>query len=76
MTIENSVQATLASWQARVEEVRQRRLERGGGHAGLAHLHQVQGKTGLQVMTPCWKANCPTFESPTLSPWRRRPTRS
>ena len=51
MTIENTVQTTLNAWQAQLEDIRRRRIERGGGHAGLAKPHQVLGKTGLQVMT-------------------------
>ena len=54
MTNENTAQATLNAWQAQLQQVRQRRLDRGGGHAGLAHLHQAQGKTGLrQVANLC-----------------------
>lgn len=34
MSIENTVEVTLSAWQAQLEQVRQRRLERGGGHAG------------------------------------------
>ena len=59
MTNENTTQATLNAWQARLEQVRQRRLDRGGGHAGLAQLHQVQGKTGLQVMTALLEGHLP-----------------
>jgi hypothetical protein len=51
MTIDDTAQATLNAWQAQLAQVRQRRLARGGGHASLAHLHQAQGMTGLQVMT-------------------------
>lgn len=51
MTNETTTQASLEAWQAQLAQVRQRRLERGGGRAGLAQPHQVQGKTGLQVMT-------------------------
>lgn len=51
MPIDNSAQATLNAWQAQLEDVRRRRVERGGGHAGLAKPEQVLGKTGLQVMT-------------------------
>lgn len=59
MTTENTVEATLNAWQTQLEQVRQRRLERGGGHAGLAHLHQVQGRTGLQVMTALLEGDLP-----------------
>ena len=47
MQTESNVQDTLNAWQAQLEEVRRRRVERGGGHAGLAKPHQVLGKTGL-----------------------------
>lgn len=59
MTNDNTTQATLNAWQTQLEQVRQRRLARGGGHAGLAHLHQVQGKTGLQVMTALLDGDLP-----------------
>lgn len=51
MEIDNMVEATLNAWHAQLAQVRQRRLERGGGYAGLASPQQMQGKTGLQVMT-------------------------
>jgi hypothetical protein len=51
MQTDSTVQATLNAWQAQLEDVRRRRVERGGGHAGLAKPQQVLGKTGLQVMT-------------------------
>ena len=47
MDVENSVDATLNAWQAQLDQVRRRRLERGGGHAGLADPKQIQGMTGL-----------------------------
>jgi uncharacterized protein (TIGR00369 family) len=59
MTNESTTQATLIAWQSQLEQVRQRRLDRGGGHAGLAHLHQVQGMTGLQVMTALLEGDLP-----------------
>jgi hypothetical protein len=46
MQTENTVEATLNAWQTQLEEVRRRRLGPGGGEAGLAKPHQVQGKTG------------------------------
>jgi uncharacterized protein (TIGR00369 family) len=59
MTNENTAEARLNAWQAQPAQVRQRRLDRGGGHAGLSHLHQVQGKTGLQVMTALLEGDLP-----------------
>ena len=59
MTPENTVEATLNAWQAQLEQVRQRRLQRGGGRAGLAHPQQVQGKTGLEVMTALLEGDLP-----------------
>ncbi|MBY0233370.1 MAG: PaaI family thioesterase [Burkholderiaceae bacterium] len=59
MTNENTTQATLDAWQAQLDQVRQRRLARGGGKAGLAQPHQVQGKTGLQVMTALLEGDLP-----------------
>jgi len=67
MTNENTAQATLNAWQAQLQQVRQRRLDRGGGHAGPAPLHQVQGKTGLQVMTALLEGDCLTRTWPTPS---------
>jgi hypothetical protein len=37
----NTVEATLQAWQQQVDQVRHRRRERGGGHAGLAGPEQV-----------------------------------
>ncbi len=51
MQTEDTVEVTANTWQSQLDAVRQRRLERGGGKAGLAKPHQVQGLTGLQVMT-------------------------
>ncbi len=59
MQTESTVQATLNAWQAQLENVRRRRVERGGGHAGLAKPQQVLGKTGLQVMTALLEGELP-----------------
>ena len=59
MNNENPVEATLNAWQAQLEEVRRRRLKRGDGRAGLASPQQVQGKTGLQVMTALLEGDLP-----------------
>jgi len=59
MTFETSTQATLNAWQAQLDQVRQRRLARGGGQAGLAHPQQLHGKTGLQVMTALLEGDLP-----------------
>ena len=59
MNTEKTVQATLNAWQAQLDDVRRRRVERGGGHAGLAKPHQVLGKTGLQVMTALLEGEIP-----------------
>jgi uncharacterized protein (TIGR00369 family) len=59
MQTENTVEATLSAWQAQLEDVRRRRVERGGGHAGLAKPQQVLGKTGLQVMTALLEGELP-----------------
>ena len=59
MHAENTVEATLNAWQAQLEDVRRRRLERGGGHAGLAKPQQLLGKTGLQVMTALLEGELP-----------------
>ena len=50
MNTETTAETTANAWQAQLEEVRRRRVERGGGHAGLAKAQQVVGMTGLQVM--------------------------
>jgi hypothetical protein len=42
----NTVEATLQAWQQQVDQVRHRRRERGGGHAGLAGPEQVLGPDG------------------------------
>ena len=34
MQTENTVEATLNAWQAQLDDIRRRRVERGGGHAG------------------------------------------
>ncbi len=59
MSSENTVQATLNAWQAQLEDVRRRRVERSGGHAGLPQPQQVIGKTGLQVMTAILEGELP-----------------
>ena len=59
MNIENAVDDTLRAWNAQVAEVRQRQLSRGGGKAGLASPAQVEGKTGLQVMTALLQGDLP-----------------
>lgn len=59
MQTESTVQATLNAWQAQLEDVRRRRVERGGGHAGLVKPQQVIGKTGLQVMTDLLEGELP-----------------
>ena len=58
-TAASSRWATSSAWQAQLEEVRRRRFERGGGHAGLAKPQQVLGKTGLQVMTALLEGELP-----------------
>jgi uncharacterized protein (TIGR00369 family) len=50
MKPEHTVEATLIHWQKQLEDVRHRRVERGG-QAGVVQAHQMQGQTGLQVMT-------------------------
>lgn len=59
MQKENNVEATLKAWQSQLTQVRQRRIERGGGHAGLARPEQIHGKTGLQVMTALLEGDLP-----------------
>ena len=59
MQTENTVEATLNAWQTQLEAVRRQRLERGGGQAGLAKPQQVQGKTGLEVMTAILQGDLP-----------------
>lgn len=59
MTDENKTQATLDAWMAQVDQVRQRRQQRGGGQAGLARPHQLEGKSGLQVMTALLEGELP-----------------
>ena len=59
MKIENAVDDTLRAWNAQVAEVRQRQLSRGGRKAGLASPAQVEGKTGLQVMTALLHGDLP-----------------
>jgi uncharacterized protein (TIGR00369 family) len=46
---ETTAQATLAQWNAQMDEVRSRMLA-GGGKPGLARPEMVAGKTGLQTM--------------------------
>lgn len=59
MQTDTTAEVTLKSWQTQLEEVRQRRIERGGGQAGLAKPQQVAGKTGLQVMTALLEGELP-----------------
>lgn len=59
MNTENTVEATLKAWQMQMDDVRRRRVERGGGHAGFAKPAQVMGKTGLQVMTALLEGDIP-----------------
>jgi uncharacterized protein (TIGR00369 family) len=59
MNQESSIENTLNAWQTQLDAVRRRRLERGGGHAGLPQAHQLQGKTGLQVMTGILEGDLP-----------------
>ncbi len=59
MNTENTAETTLNAWQAQLEEVRRRRVERGGGHAGLAKPQQVVGMTGLQVMKALLEGDLP-----------------
>ena len=59
MQTEKTVEATLNAWQAQLDDIRRRRVERGGGHAGLAKPQQVLGKTGLQVMTALLEGELP-----------------
>lgn len=56
---DNTIKATLQAWQQQVEQVRQRRCERGGRHAGLAKPEQVRGLTGLQAMTALLEGDLP-----------------
>lgn len=53
------IEATLDTWQRQLEQVRQRRLERGIVKPGLARPEQVQGLTGLQVMTALLEGELP-----------------
>lgn len=59
MTDARTIEATLDNWQRELEQIRQRRRDRGGGHAGLARPDQVQGLTGLQVMTAILEGHVP-----------------
>ena len=59
MQTENTVEATLKAWQAQLEDVRRRRVDRGGGQAGLAKPQQVFGKSGLEVMTALLEGELP-----------------
>jgi uncharacterized protein (TIGR00369 family) len=59
MNTENTAETTLNAWQAQLEEVRRRRVERGGGLAGLAKPQQVVGMTGLQVMKALLEGDLP-----------------
>jgi uncharacterized protein (TIGR00369 family) len=55
----DTIESTLNAWQEQLDQIRQRRRERGGGHAGLARADQVQGLTGLQVMTALLEGDLP-----------------
>lgn len=59
MHFENTVQPLQETWQTQVADIRRRRVERGGGYAGLAKPEQVMGKTGLQVMTALLEGDLP-----------------
>lgn len=59
MQHDSTVESTLNAWQAQLEQVRKQRIERGGGHAGLADPRRVQGKTGLQVMMALLEGELP-----------------
>lgn len=59
MKIETTIETTLNAWQTQLEAVRRRRVERGGGLAGLAISEQVMGKTGLQIMTALLEGDLP-----------------
>lgn len=59
MQTESTIEATLKVWQSPLDPIRHRRVERGGGHAGLAKPQQVMGKTGLQVMTALLEGEIP-----------------
>ncbi|QCX50783.1 PaaI family thioesterase [Ralstonia pseudosolanacearum] len=59
MTNDNSASETLRAWNVQMEQVRQRRLDRGDGKAGLASPEQVKGMTGLRVMTALLNGDLP-----------------
>ncbi len=59
MNTENTAETTFKAWQAQLEQVRRRRVERGGGQAGLAKPQQVVGMTGLQVMKALLEGDLP-----------------
>ena len=59
MQTEDATESTLNAWQAQLEDIRRRRIERGGGQAGLPKPQQLQGKTGLQVMTAILQGDLP-----------------
>lgn len=59
MTDPDAIAATLAAWQAQIDDIRRRRLERGGGRAGLARPEQVAGRSGLEVMTALLEGELP-----------------
>lgn len=59
MTDAQTIEETVNTWLLQVEQIRQRRRERGGGHAGLARPDQIQGLTGLQVMTALLDGDLP-----------------
>lgn len=49
--MEANADSTLQAWQAQLDQVRARRIACGGGQAGLATRQQIQGMSGLEVMT-------------------------
>jgi uncharacterized protein (TIGR00369 family) len=59
MQTDTTIETTLKVWQAQLEDARHRRVQRGGGHAGLAKPEQVLGMTGLQVMTALLEGDLP-----------------
>ena len=59
MQTEDATESTLNAWQAQLEDIRRQRIERGGGQAGLPKPQQLQGKTGLQVMTAILNGELP-----------------
>lgn len=56
---EHQADTTRMAWQAQLQQVRARRLERGNGRVGLAEPWQIEGKTGLQIMTALLEGELP-----------------